>query len=197
MPHFNPGAYDDHAATYGKRAATSRREFDAIRGVLAGRGPFATVLDVPCGNGRLRSLLRGIANGRLIGADAAEEMVRRADPQCYERFVSDASALPLRTGTVDLLVCMRLLHHYPSSARRVPILREFARVSRGLVLVSFYSRWTLEGLRRRYRPKRASTRFGVARKAFLADLEAAGLTPLAVRPLTPFVREQTLVLCQV
>ena len=92
---------------------------------------------------------------------------------------------------------MRLLHHFESSEERRPILREFARVGRGLVLVSFYSRWTLEGLRRRYRPKRASTRFGVSRQVFLADLEAAGLTPLAVRSLTPLVREQTLVLCQV
>jgi hypothetical protein len=71
---------------------------------------------------------------------------------------------------------------------------ELARVSRKAVVFSYYSRFTLEGLRRRLRPKRASTRVGLGLPEVRRDAEASGLSVRARASLLPLVREQTFLL---
>ncbi|MCU0728154.1 MAG: hypothetical protein MUE73_20595, partial [Planctomycetes bacterium] len=87
----------------------------------------------------------------------------------------------------------RLLHHFRDRGQRVRILRELARVARGPVIVSIYLRWTLEGLRRRLRPKRPSSRWGLTVREVRRDAEEAGLRLDRVASLLPLVREQTFV----
>ncbi len=190
-----PGYEDpERAARYGKRPATTRAEVRALRRLLGGTAPGLVVLDVPCGNGRLAPALRELRPARLLGADGSPAMAARARPVCDGVVVADASRLPLPDRAADLVVCVRLLHHFPASGDRRRILRELRRVSRGKVVLSYYRAATLEGLRRRLRPKRPSGRTGLSGAALRADLAAAGLRLLRSRSLLPLVREQTLVL---
>ena len=184
----------DRAASYSKRTATTRAEMRVLRRLLRHAGEPDSILDVPCGNGRMASFLRERAGTCLLGCDGAVEMLRMASPGYGGVFAGDAGALPLREGAVDLVVCMRLLHHFPRREERVAILRELGRASRGIVVVSFYDRRTLEGLRRRWRRKRASGRIGLARSQVRRDLLDAGLRPLRTASLLPLLREQTLML---
>jgi len=152
---------------------TARREARLVARLLATCGPLDTALDVPCGTGRLLPLL-GIRVPRLAGADGALEMLREArhqgpaPPLC----VADAAHLPFASACTDLVLCMRLLHHFPAAADRRTVLAELARVSRRWVLVSYFDRASVQAWRQRRRPR---ARYPVARRDFAGDLAAAGL----------------------
>jgi hypothetical protein len=59
----------------------------------------------------------------------------------------DASRLPVADGEVDCVFSNRLLHHILSPAERTSILREFHRVCRRWVVVSFFNYKGLAGIR--------------------------------------------------
>ena len=183
--------YDDpeRAASYGKRPGTTRAELRVLSRLLRRFPPGGVLLDVPCGNGRLAPFLRGLGPRVLIGVDGSAAMAGEGRAEYELTMAGDASRLPLRDATADLVVCMRLLHHFREAADRRAILAELCRVSRGLVVVTYYARRTLEGLRRR----RASARVGLRRREFEDDLRASGLEIVSHRSLLPLVREQTLV----
>jgi SAM-dependent methyltransferase len=128
---------------------------------------------------------------RLIGD--LPSGLRLLDGPCGN--VGDCSSLPLRSGSVDLAVCVRLIHHFPAPADRVAILGELARVARKTVVFSFYCSSTLQGLRRRLRGR--SARVAVPSSIVLREAREAGLTPIRTLSLPPLVREQTFVLASV
>ncbi|MHC4472270.1 MAG: class I SAM-dependent methyltransferase [Planctomycetota bacterium] len=189
--------YDDaaRAGAYAKRPGTTRAELSALSRLAKGLPGGLSVLDVPCGNGRLAPTLRTLGPDVLLGADGAPAMLERARDGYDAALAADASRLPLADRSVDLIVCVRLLHHFPRSGDRVAVLRELARVARRRVVVSFYRLTTLEGLRRRIRRK-PSARVGVSLGRFRAELREAGLAPIRVASLLPLVREQTFFLAK-
>lgn len=147
------------------------------------------VLDVPAGTGRLAGAAPG---STWFGVDASQSMLRALPVNLAPRAVVGlAEALPLRDGAVDVVLCCRLLHHLPSRDARRILLAEFARVTRDLVIVSFWDRTSWPQLRRRLWGGRAESRVGVARAELLADLRAAGLEPLAFSASARFLSAQT------
>ncbi len=87
------------------------------------------VLDVGCGTGVLTRVLREESPGTVIGLDADRELLGDVDPPTVQ---GDATRLPVREDTVDLVVCQALLVNL---ADPVGALRGFARASRDLVAV--------------------------------------------------------------
>jgi SAM-dependent methyltransferase len=180
------------ATAHGPR--TDRRERHALRALLrecgAGAGPW---LDAPCGTGRLAAELPG----PVVLVDRDRTMLAACpDPR---RVCAAVSALPFEDGAFAGVLCCRLLQHLPAAAERRAVLREFARVSRGPVIVSFFDAMSLQHARRLVRRrlgKKRSGRTAITRRALLADLRAAGLRPLRYRALGRFVAEQTLVACR-
>ena len=120
-----------------RSAQQARAEVEGLLGrPLAGHD---VVLDVGCGTGWFAAgLRRALPDGgtRVIGADLSAGMLRRArDAGAWPLLQADATQLPLRTGSVDVVVCRGVLHHLPD----VPAaLREWRRVLRpgGAVVVA-------------------------------------------------------------
>ena len=127
----------------GSRRRIDRREQRAVQKIFGALAECQSVLDVPAGAGRFAAALTQ-HNRRLIEMDAALEILRHAErrarqPGVPAAFVQgDAARLPLVNGAVDCIFCNRLLHHILVAEERAAILREFHRVSRRYVVVSFF-----------------------------------------------------------
>jgi len=154
----------ENAATYNlayrdkllKRSST-RREFDLIGRHVASVGRSHTILDLPCGGGRLTPAFAGSAE-LVIEADIALGQVlygRAESSVATPRVWMTASAfhIPLRDQAVDGTISVRLSHHLPTQAERERHLTELLRVSRRFVIMTFFDHWSLKNwLRRMRRP---------------------------------------------
>lgn len=111
--------------------------------------PQPRVLDVPCGSGRLHASLRELASV-YVGADRSIEMLGGwASAGASTRIVANAAALPFAKGSFDAVICCRLLHHLHEE-RELPIaVSELVRVSRGVVVASFWDAASWPAWRRR------------------------------------------------
>ncbi|MGC6486745.1 MAG: class I SAM-dependent methyltransferase [Planctomycetota bacterium] len=187
--------YRDRRWITGTGAGTDRGERRALQELLEGAGcERGAWLDAPCGAGRLSDELPG----DVVRVDRDPAMVRAAGGGCA-RACASVHALPFADGAFAGALCMRLLQHIQTSAERVQILRELARVCPGPLVVSFFDACSLQHLRRRLRGlrgKRPSGRYAISRAQFVRELEEAGLEPVRLRALRRFVGEQTLALCR-
>ena len=124
------------------RSFRQQRERQCLLDLIAAIPPGSTVLDLPCGTGRVTRLIAE-AGHRVIAGDSSEHMVATTRANLQHRFpvltaqVMDAMETGLPSQSVDAVVCNRLLHHFPDAGSRIGVLHEFARISRGLVIVSF------------------------------------------------------------
>ena len=101
--------------------------------------PCALVLDAGCGNGKYvgAEAENGAAPGLTwLGLDrssallhlAAGAVQARECASVAEFSAADALRLPLRSGVADAVLCVAVLHHLSTAARRVAALRELLRV---------------------------------------------------------------------
>jgi len=140
---------NDVRATYDRIArhfAEKRRSpWPAVENFLAHRS--GTVgLDLGAGNGRHAELLAERVQ-RVHAADISSTALAVASERAaaggyaIELLQTDAAALPLRSGAIDLVVYVATLHHLPSRELRVRSLDELARVlaPAGEAIVSAWS----------------------------------------------------------
>ena len=159
----------------------------AIRRALALTGAqSATVLDVPCGAGRLTPLLQPVAS-RLYSCDYSPAMLgqfRRAHRgPC---FVGSAFDLPFADRAFEVVFSARLSHHIKSDDRRADYLREIMRTSARWVIVTIFDRDSLKSrlreLSRRFTGKRSKHTFArsdLARIAAGSGFRIAAGLPLS------------------
>jgi ubiquinone/menaquinone biosynthesis C-methylase UbiE len=83
------------------------------------------VLDVGCGTGEFAAVLAEESPGEVWGVDADPALLRVAADR-VPVVAGDATCLPFRTGSADLVACQALLVNLPAPGRAVD---EFARVS--------------------------------------------------------------------
>lgn len=188
-----------HAAQHyaGPRFATSRaarRDPRLVRALLARHAPAAvSVLDAPCGSGRLTPALAGRQLTRL---DANHPMLLSAREQHGPAAELQASvaALPLGDASFDAVVCCRLLHHLRTEAELERAVSELVRVTRDVVVASFWDAASLPGLRLRLGLKRDEGPRGrvFTSRAHLAELfHRAGAPVVEFRGVLRFVTQQT------
>lgn len=131
--------HDRFAARRRKRTRDARTQ----RALLAALGRLVDVghvLDLPCGTGRITSLLVD-AGFRYTGVDLSGAMLALARGKtggdARAVFVqAEGERLPLADAAVDCVVCVRFLHLVPPAVR-LGILREMARVSRRYLVIDF------------------------------------------------------------
>lgn len=90
-----------------------------------------TLLDVGCGPGTITAEFAArLAPGRVVGLDAAQEIIDRANEQFardgLDFVVGDAYALPFEDGSFDIVHAHQTLQHV---ADPVAVLREMRRVA--------------------------------------------------------------------
>ena len=143
-------------SSYFERRAIQRAL--AITGV---RG--ATVLDVPCGAGRLTPLLLPVSS-QLVSCDYSPAMLhvfrRTYREPC---FVGSAFDLPFADRSFEVVFSARLSHHIGSDERRADYLREIMRISAAWVIVTIFDRNSLKNrlreVSRRFSGKRSKHTF--------------------------------------
>jgi ubiquinone/menaquinone biosynthesis C-methylase UbiE len=139
-------AFDRQAPTYdttgyGRHARRLHTEvMSAVQGF-----PFAAVLDVGCGTGAtLDAIVRAHPEVRAWGVDLSTQMIARARARlaglderaggAIDLQVADAEHLPLGDDSVDLVVCVDSLHHYPDPSAALREMRRVTRPGGGLVI---------------------------------------------------------------
>ena len=139
-------AYDhDRFQSSPAKQRRDRNTQQAILRALREPGTIRSVLDLPCGTGRLTRLL--IEGGfDYTGADQSEAMLTVAREKAaglpgVRLVIADAARLEFPDASFDCVVCTRFLNLFPPEMRR-PMLAEMRRVSRRFLLAE--SRYTRE-----------------------------------------------------
>jgi len=148
--------YDFHRFSTPERQKRNARKWAAIRKALAATSGVRTILDLPCGTGRFTGALARDGY-EVVGSDISLEMLqkaatldagKKADGQStvIHGFVqANAEHLPLRSDSLDCVVCIRFMMHV-DPATRVRMLREFRRVSRRWAVVDYRHKYTFRYL---------------------------------------------------
>lgn len=160
------GAYErvDRAVTYNRnyrakllKRSSTRREYGLLRRHVRRVGRSCIILDLPCGGGRLTPAFADSAD-LVIEADIAIGQVLYGRSESSVRtpriwMTASAFHIPLKDGSVDGTVCVRLSHHLPTAAERERLLCELLRVSRRFVIMTYFDHYSLKNtLRRLTRP---------------------------------------------
>lgn len=123
-----------------RQASGVRRLFRWLEGRAVARALThahgASILDCPCGTGRLDALLRARFR-QVLGVDRSEAMLtvyRRGYPARVGE-PGDAYHLPYAEETFDWAISHRMFHHVRADERRVALLQSLARVVRRGVIV--------------------------------------------------------------
>jgi SAM-dependent methyltransferase len=146
-----------------KRLSTLR-ERHLIANLLRPTGRVGSLLELPCGGGRLSPSFAPWTE-LLIQADTGWGQLLHANRRpalSVPRVLLAASGfhVPFRDGSLDGVACVRLSHHLPTSEERHRLLRELLRVARRYVLMTFFDHHSLKNrLRQRTRkpPKMTMT----------------------------------------
>lgn len=150
----------------------------------AGDRHFRLHLDVGTGTGRMLEIFADRADDG-IGVDLSREMLTVARSKMSEaglanRLVrqADATALPLETGSADLITVHQVLHYIVQPRRA---LAEWARVLApgGLLLLADFETHGYEDFRAEYHHEH----LGFDQAQLRGWLEEAGLKPVSVQPL--------------
>ena len=144
--------------------------------------PGETVLDIPCGFGRIAPMLVEM-NLKPLWGDISLAMARRVSMRpeagaAVGPFVGDAERIPVASNSVEGATCIRLLEHFRHGETRARVMRELGRVVRRWLIVSFYDKASIHGKTKRLACKLQGKNVIVAmqsRASLVAEADAAGL----------------------
>lgn len=123
-------------ALFGGRAAVT----NAVRALIPELPSAVSVLDVGTGHAEIAACVRNdlVAAGKsphVTGLDLAESVARAGGRVLDGAIAGSALTLPLRTASVDLVICSQLLHHFTATDAST-VISELNRVSRGWVVIA-------------------------------------------------------------
>ena len=127
MGYADAARYDEQAATYDSTRAASPSVTRLLLGFL-GDAEDRSLLDIAGGTGNY-ARVAAEAGFRVLIADREPAMLRRSVDKigAGRQVIADALRLPVRTASVDTVMCVAALHQFPDP---VQALREARRVIR-------------------------------------------------------------------
>jgi ubiquinone/menaquinone biosynthesis C-methylase UbiE len=180
-----------------------RLERDCLQQMIRDQksSPGDTILDMPCGFGRIAPMLVELGLKPLWG-DISMAMARRVSMRseataAVGQFVGDAEHIPLASNSVEGATCIRLLQHFRQGETRARIMRELGRVVRSWMIVSFYDQASIHGKTKKLACKLQGKKVIVAmqsRASLLAEANAAGLELNSICAPARFVHAHTFAL---
>jgi SAM-dependent methyltransferase len=184
--------FDDPARYLRRREAGRARvgkalgERWALRRVLTACGPIHSVLDCPCGPGRLFDLwasrgmtVLGLDRSPAMGVAGRSRLVELgARGHVMRATVEDLDRLGL--PRVDLVASVRFVYYFDARAR-VALLERLARRSARWLLVQYKTNDTWKGRRNQRRGRNQGKHF-LSHTEIRRELGAAGLTLVAFEP---------------
>jgi ubiquinone/menaquinone biosynthesis C-methylase UbiE len=183
--------------------AFQRAELKSLEQIVQPLPSRGTLLDVPCGTGRIaEALLKW--GFQVTAADISGEMIDVARQRITSAggrlpaLRASADSLPFPDSSFDAVISMRFLPHISHEPRRL-MLREMARVSKRWVIFSnsFSSGWyRSRRMVKRYLGHQAPTRFPVTEDELMEDLRFANLKENTRLWTFRFVSEEILMLCE-
>lgn len=183
------------AAYAARNPRRDAREQALLARLWPGR-PGESVLDLPCGAGRLLPLLQARGH-RVFHADGALAMLREARAAAAAHgdaappaVAADALAMPFADRTIDGVVMFRFLHHLPPEHRGAAI-AEACRVARRFLVLSFFHPCSFHHLQRRLGQLAGNppVRFAVRLATLRRELERHGFALQATAADLPFARD--------
>jgi ubiquinone/menaquinone biosynthesis C-methylase UbiE len=185
--------YDDaHAINYFIKhndgfwqGLSNRRDHQVAQKALRIAGKTESVLDMPCGTGRFWGLLAEDAERSIHGVDFSQDMIdigmKCRDSKIVDRIHAFQGSvfLPVEAGFVDTVFCIRLIHHIGSSADRIKLLKELARISNSTVIISLwvdgnFKAWKRKKLEAKRAQRDYQNRFVIPASVFEEEAEQAG-----------------------
>jgi len=161
-----------------KRLST-RREYKILKRLLGQQQHCATMLEIPCGGGRISPRLEN-ATDMLIEADIGLGQIlygmtreKIKIPQIW--MTASAFHIPLQDNSVDAAVCIRLSHHLPAYSQREELLAELLRVARRYVVMTFFDYHSIKNILRRLRQSKPKLTMTISQVASIAALHGAKL----------------------
>jgi ubiquinone/menaquinone biosynthesis C-methylase UbiE len=172
------------------RRISDRWERDIFAAFFREIGHSRTLLDLPCGAGRLFTLLRAHADA-VLEADFSPSMLALnagEHGRAAELYVQCSGLeLPFADGAVDTVVSVRLNHHLNTQEHREQHVCEVLRVASRAAILTFFSFHSLKNLIRRIRaPFNRKAPKNAMRPSRLVEL--ADARGFAVRRLVPLSR---------
>ncbi len=192
--------YDaEEAAEYvrGKEgdARRHRQECDLVRKAMASIPAGESVLDIPCGGGRM-SLLLWRAGYPVTAADVSPAMVELArqafaDAEApIEVRCEDLESTLYGADAFDNVFCFRLFHHFPSEELRHQAAAELCRIARQRIVISYQDSRSLTSWRRRWfrRRDRPERRWPLSPDEMAGYFAPHGFRPISDHAQTPWIR---------
>ena len=158
---------------------STKREYQILEHLLGRQKHCATMLEIPCGGGRISPQLAA-ATDLLIQADVGLGQIlygmtkeKLKIPQIW--MTASAFQIPLCDDSVDAAVCIRLSHHLPTSKQREDLLAELLRVARRYVVMTFFDYHSIKNILRRLRHSRPKLTMTLSQVSSIAGRHGAKL----------------------
>lgn len=184
-----------YQADYGRklhRKVSDRLERRVLGSLFRRIGPLESLLDLPCGAGRLFGLFREAA-GEVVEADWSFPMLRlsreSASAGAKGHIRCNGLGLPFKDRAFECVVSIRLNHHFDLQQERERHLEELLRVARRAVVLTWFSHHSFRAWSRRLRARLGSgkrPKYTLKRSDVRRIAAARGFRLEAARPLTPF-----------
>lgn len=102
--------------------------WDTIVNVINSLPPGSLLLDIGCGSGRFMDLSKHVVN---IGLDPATEQCKLCSEKGHANVLrANGLQLPFRDSSFDHVICIHVIHHFPTTELRSQLLKEICRVLR-------------------------------------------------------------------
>lgn len=171
-------------------------------------GPINSVIDIPCGAGRFQKTLSKYTY-KITQVDYSSQMLCKAEenmsdylPQVFHKanFVrASIFDLPFNNNTFDVVLAMRIYHHFDCEEERIEILRELRRISKNWIIISFFNARCYQQIRRRLKKKlgKKCHRYAITIQQFKKELSTASLELVKLYSNARFISHQTVALVKI